>query len=598
MNPAKFIFSCLLFILVNNTVFSQITYPTGMYADTAHAPFYHGVASGDPLPSGVIIWTRITPDSTVFTPLNVNYQIAADSSFTTLIQTGNIITDSAVDWTVKIDVSGLLPNTIYYYRFNNGLGNYSAIGRTRTAPSGSVAELKFAVFSCSSVFSGFFNGYARVADKADSLHAAIHLGDYIYDFVDGDEEVRVPSPYPTVPNTLEGWRNRHEYYLMDPDLRKARAALPWICIWDNHDQDCGGNYACTFTGGNKAYLEWLPVRVPDSTQMLNLYRTINYGNLADIIMADVLMYRHTDTLPNGEYNMMGNSQFNWLEQELTNSTAKWKIVAQQRMIGGWYTNGIPAWVLAMLPNAGAIFDDGSWDGFPASKARLFNFVRTHFIDNMIVLSGDAHVSIAQDLIEDPFNTSMYDAESGTGSVGVEFLPTSISRGNMDESGAPIDLFATINNVDRMANPQHQFADLYNHGYGILHLKNDSTIAQFWYSHILEQDLSDSLGATLVVKDGENHWSRNSGFSSIVETLNSGFSLFPNPANNQITLHFKEAMIDETSIEVIDALGKVYLRIHAPEFTFGNMHQVNIETLPAGLYFVRVGNKFTRKFIKN
>lgn len=567
-----------------------------MYGDTLHAPFYHGVASGDPLPNAIIIWTRITPDTTSFTSINVNYEMAIDSGFTSIISSGVVTTDSSIDWTVKKDVTGLTPNTLYYYRFYNG-SNYSAKGRTRTAPSGASTELKFAVFSCSSVFSGFFNGYARVAEKADSLNAAIHLGDYIYDFVDAEEQVRIPSPYPTVPTTLEGWRNRHEYYLMDPDLRRARGALPWICMWDNHDQDCGGSYTCLFEGGNKAFLEWLPVRIPDSTNMLKLYRTLHYGDLADIIMTDALMFRHSDTLSNGEYNMLGNVQFNWLEQELLNSTSKWKLIPQQRMMGGWYTNGIPTWILDMLPNAGEIFDDGSWDGFPSSKARLFNFVRTHFINNMIALSGDAHVSIAQDLIEDPFNTSMYDPETGTGSVGVEFLPTSISRGNMDESGAPIDLFNTINNIDRMANPQHQFADLFNHGYGILHLREDSTIAQFWYSHILQQDLFDSLGATLIVKDGENHWSRNSGFSSIVDPLSTGFSLFPNPADHQITLHFKDPIDEETAIEIIDAFGRVYMRFNRLDFAYGNMHQINVEWLPSGLYFVRVGNRFTRKFIK-
>ncbi len=569
-----------------------------MYGDTIHAPFYHGVASGDPLSNSVIIWTRITPDSANFTPLNVNYEVATDMAFTSVISSGSVATDSSVDWTVKKDVMGLSPNTIYYYRFNDGSSNYSYIGKTRTAPTGAVSELKFAIFSCSSVFSGFFNGYARVADKADSINAAIHLGDYIYDFVDADEQIRVPNPYPTVPTTLNGWRDRHEYYLMDPDLRRARASLPWICIWDNHDQDCGGDDACLFEGGNKAFLEWLPVRVPDSTDMLNLYRTINYGDMADIIMTDALMFRHTDTLSNGEYNMLGGTQFNWLEQQLINSTAKWKLVAQQRMIGGWYTNGIAPWLLDLLPNAGAVFDDGSWDGFPASKARLFNYVRTNFINNMIVLSGDAHVSIAQDLVEDPFNTSMYDAESGMGSVGVEFLPTSISRGNMDESGAPIDLFNTINEIDKSANPQHQFADLFNHGYGILHLKEDSTIAQFWYSHILQQDLFDSLGATLVVKDAENHWSRTSGFSSVNESLSTGFILFPNPAEDQITLHFKDPLDVGTTIEIIDAFGRVFMRFKDPVFTNGNLHTINVNTLPSGLYFVRVGNWVARKFIKN
>ncbi len=200
----------LFFMLLIQSASGQITYPANMYGDSIHAPFYHGVASGDPLPGSVILWTRITPAPMDFNPYTVNYQLATDSLFASVVAFGSVITDSSFDWTIKVDVTGLSANTVYYYRFDDGAGNYSQRGRTRTAPSGSTSDLRFAVFSCSSVFSGFFNGYARVAEKADSLNAAIHLGDYIYDFVDADEQVRVPSPFPIDPTTLEGWRDRHE----------------------------------------------------------------------------------------------------------------------------------------------------------------------------------------------------------------------------------------------------------------------------------------------------------------------------------------------------------------------------------------------------
>jgi len=594
MFKSSLIILITLFISLN---LKAQTLPSRIFGDTLHAPFYHGVASGDPLSNAVIIWTRITPDSADFTPLNVNYQLASDSLFVSIISSGTMVTDSSSDWTIKKDVMGLSPNTIYYYRFEDGSGNYSTRGRTRTAPTGSVTDLKFAVFSCSSIFSGFFNGYANVAGKADSLNAAIHLGDYIYDFVDAEEQVRIPSPYPIDPSNLEEWRDRHEYYLLDPDLRAAKAMLPWICLWDNHDQDCGGNYTCLYQGGNEAYLEWLPIRAPDTTNQLSIFRTFSFGDLADIIITDALMYRHSDTLLSGAYNMLGTAQFTWLTQQLQNSTAKWKLVAQQRMIGGWYTNGIPPWLLDVLPNAGAIFDDGSWDGFPETKAMLFDFVRTNFIDNMIVLSGDAHVSIAQDLIEDPFNTSTYNSETGLGSVGVEFLPTSISRGNMDESGAPISMFNFVNSIDRQANPQHQFADLFNHGYGLIHLMPDSSIAQFWYAPILQISTQDSLGATLVVKDGENHWSRNSGFSGLKDDAGFLYQMFPNPASSFVTLRFQHAYTEEVKIELIDMFGKVHKTEIIKQFNFGNMHIISVQGLPSGLYFIRINDQESRKLIK-
>jgi alkaline phosphatase D len=592
--------SLVLFIaigLVATRVQGQITLPARMYGDSLHAPFYHGVASGDPLPDAVIIWTRITPDSADFSPLTVNFDFAVDSLFGSILTSGTVVTDSASDWTVKLDVSGLNPNTVYYYRFDDGAGHYSSKGRTKTAPQGVVTDLKFAVFSCSSIFSGFFNGYARVAEKADSLNAAIHLGDYIYDFVDLDEQVRIPSPFPIEPHTLEEWRDRHAYYLLDPDLRAAKARLPWISLWDNHDQDCGGSYACAYQGGNEAFMEWLPIRIVDTTHQLNIYRSFHFGNLADIFVADALMFRHTDTLSNGEYNILGNTQFAWLTQALLNSTAKWKLLPQQRMMGGWYTNGVAQWVLDILPNDGPVFDAGSWDGFPQSKAQLFNFLRTNNINNTMVLSGDAHVSIAQDLVEDPFNSSVYNVATGVGSVGVEFLPTSVSRGNMDEAGAPIGLFTTINNIDRQANPQHQFADLFNHGYGIIHLKPDSSIAQFWYTPILQVSTQDSLGATLVVKDGENHWSRNSGFSGVKEDASTAFQLFPNPATDLITLQFTHVFATTVKIEILDLYGKVLISQEINTNTHGNQHIIPVHGLAAGLYFIRLNNQATKKLIK-
>ena len=589
----------LFFILstITLTSFAQVTYPPRIYGDSLHAPFYHGVASGDPLTNAVIIWTRISPAPADYSPLTVNYQFATDSLFTSIISTGSIITDSSFDWTIKKDITGLSPNTIYYYRFDDGLGNYSTKGKTRTAPTGNIPELKFAVFSCSSIFSGFFNGYAMVAEKSDSINAAIHLGDYIYDYVDAEEQVRVPLPYPTEPANLEEWRDRHDYYLLDPDLRAAKASLPWIILWDNHDQECGGYSPCYVSPGTKAFLEWTPIRLPDTSNQLKIYRTLSYGSFAYIFIADILMFRENDTLLNGEYNLLGTNQYNWLTQQLQASTAKWKIVGQQRMMGGWYTNGISQWLLDLVPNNGPIFDDRSWDGYPGTKALFFDFLRTNFIDNVIVLSGDQHISVAQDLVEDPNNISLYDPVTGNGSVGVEFLPTSITRGNLDEAGAPIGAAAIFTEFDMLANPQHQFVDLYNHGYGLLHLRPDSTIAQFWYNHKLTFNSFDSLGATLIVKDTENHWSRTSGFSFIDNPEKIDFNIFPNPANDYLTIQFEEIPTNNIIIEVVDALGKSYLHQSIANLNYGNLHLLDIRQIPAGLYLVRLNNWVIKKFIK-
>lgn len=587
----------LLGLLLGNEAKAQVVFPPRIFGDTLHAPFYHGVASGDPLSDAVIIWTRITPDSITSPPIGVNYQVSTDSSFLSIIQAGTILADSSENWTLKKDVVGLLPNQVYYYRFDDGNGHYSQTGRTRTAPTGAVSSLKFAVFSCSSIYSGYFNSYARVAEKSGNLNAAIHVGDYIYDFVDSDEEIRVPTPYPSVPITLDEWRQRQAYYLLDPDLRNARASLPWICLWDNHDQECGGIPACTLNPGIEAFYEWLPIRQPDTTQPMIIYRNFEFGDLAEIFVSDVLMFRQADTLSNGEYNLLGTNQSNWLKQGLLNTSSRWKLIPQQRMVGGWYTNGIPSWILDLVPNDGSVFDLGSWDGYPGTKADMMNFIRSNFINDVIFLSGDAHVSIAQDLVEDPHNTSLYDPVTGAGSAGVEFLPTSITRGNLDEGGAPLGAFSLFNDLDRYANPQHQFTDFFNHGYGLLNIMQDSSIAEFWYCPKLYESGQDSLGATLVVKHNENHWSRNSGYSGVDVNQSPQLLLFPNPTHEFLTMQFLNQGPDSFTIRMVDLYGKVVYNEEVLHLNMGNMHILNVTELADGMYFVELNGKVVSKFIK-
>lgn len=211
------------------------TLPNRMFADTLHTPFLYGVASGDPTHQSVIIWTKTEPELTD-SIANVSWQIADDEEMTNIIQSGSSTTSANKDWTVKIEVNDLLPHKFYYYRFVDLEGRHSATGRTKTAPTKNtnVEKLNFAVTSCSSIYSGYFNAYARIAERND-IDLWIHLGDYIYDFVDQDEQVRVPYPSPIDPQTKTEFWQRHRYYLLDPDLRAVRQQQPIAALWDNHD---------------------------------------------------------------------------------------------------------------------------------------------------------------------------------------------------------------------------------------------------------------------------------------------------------------------------------------------------------------------------
>ena len=528
MKTKLLIFIVLSFYFSNHAQSQTWTsLPENMYADTLFAPFYHGVASGDPLSDAVVIWTRITPNEMQTEPLSLSWQVANDSLFTEIVQYGDGETDGSKDWTFKHDVTNLEAASVYFYRFADENGNFSPTGRTKTAPTNgdNTAALKMAVASCSSIYSGFFNAYRRIGERND-LDLFIHLGDYIYDFVDGDEEVRVPEPYPQIPNTLETWRQRHLYHLLDPDLRFIHQKQPIFAIWDNHDMD-----EDDITVSVQAFHEYLPTR--ESNIPIIRYQMLHYGDLLDILLLDILLFRNIDPIADGEFSMMGNTQYEWAKNELLNSTAKWRIVASQNMMGTWSTVGLPD-----LPFFGdGVFDETSWDGFPAERERFLHFWKDNNINNNIVISGDSHVSMAMDLTISPLDSLTYNGETGEGSLGVEILPSSISRGNLDEFGLPISLAQNAVNLSMQANPHHVYEDVTQHGYGILNIAADSVTAEFWYSPILEMSDEEILGKNLVVLDGENHWKRETitGFSDKITKDILGLevsNIYPNPAKNE------------------------------------------------------------------
>lgn len=596
----KVLFSLLILMSAVVLVRAQ---PANMYTDAAYAPFLYGVASFDPTESQVIIWTHITPDSATQAPINVAWEVATDSNFTTIVQSGTATTDAAKDWTVDVDVANLNAYTTYYYRFQAPNGNYTRKGRTRTAPAASntaINHIRMAVASCSSVYSGFFNSYNQIAQRLD-LDAVIHLGDYIYDFVDPDEEIRVPTPYPTTPSTKGEWQDRQRYYLMDPDLRAARQMHPWIVIWDNHDTDYNGPIAVE---SREAFLEYVPMRLTTPTDTKKIYRKFSYGSLVDIFMIDILLYRDVDNLPSGDPSILGTTQYNWLTTELQNSTAKWKLVGNQKMMCGWSVANIPTFFPVTIGN-GTVLDTKSWDGYDASRDQLLDFIENNNINNVMMLSGDAHVSMASDLHQAPTGSG-YNSSTGAGSVAVEFLPTSVTRGNFDEMGYPGWIVSAVEGYMASANPNQVFSDIVNHGYGILDLKADSAIAEFWYMDILNQTTNQTFERGMLLKDGENHWHRTAmsnptdpkdysmtltsqkQLDAIADEIE--LELYPNPSDGKFTLSFKLKQTDDLSIEIVDIATGQLLRTIAKQNYGGNELQqlpINISDLPSGSYYLRL-----------
>ena len=280
--------------------------PAAALAAPAQASFLHGVASGDPLADGLLIWTRATP-SDPSAALAVRWEVAEDAGFARLAASGVFATGPDRDHTVKVEVQGLKPATNYHYRFRSG-GTVSPVGRARTLPVGRLDELVLAVVTCSLHPNGYFNAYDHIS-KLEKLDAVVELGDYIYEFGAGDDDYgmangrrlgRVPEPAHEI-LSLQDYRARHAQYKRDPDLQAAHARCAWICVWDdhevsnddwvggaqNHQPRSEGPWLAREAAALKAYYEWMPIREPRPGRAFEaINRSFQFGDLASLIMVE------------------------------------------------------------------------------------------------------------------------------------------------------------------------------------------------------------------------------------------------------------------------------------------------------------------------
>ena len=473
-------------------------------------PFYYGVASGDPLPDRVIIWTHITPNTAV-EAVEVEWQVASDPSFSQLLQKGTAKSDSSSDHTVKVDVGNLLPHKIYYYRFL-ALGATSPVGRTKTAPAEAADSLKFAVVSCSNYEWGYFNAYRKIGNRAD-LDAVIHLGDYIYEYAPGTygDTTLDRSHIPTHDIlTLEDYRTRYAQYRLDLDLRLAHQHHPFITVWDDHEiannafqtgaqnhKPEQGSYATRREIAKKVYYEWLPVREGQVTAG-ELYRRFKFGSLANLIMLDERLTGRSapvdslghPELNSEERNMLGEQQLNWFTEQLADTSATWKIVGNQ-VIFSYLNWGTPSFNINL----------DSWDGYPAERKKIADFIRSNNISDVVFITGDTHSSWALEVTEDPF--TLYDPDSGEGAFAVEFGTTSVNSGNSDER-FPADSVKLHEKkiTNSPVNPHLKYANLRDHGYLLLSVYPGSVKADWYYVETVKEPTDQEfLGHSLQVDRG-------------------------------------------------------------------------------------------------
>lgn len=576
-------FVLLISLLWSGTLFSQPVLPDNMYPDSTHAPFVHGVASGDPTADAVVVWTHVDVDSADFaTSVDVDWQVATDSTMNAIVQSGSYTTDSSQDFTVNVDVNGLNANTYYWYQFTTN-GSSSVVGRTKTAPVGNVDSLAFGVVSCSSVFSGYFNAYRQLS-RNDELEFIVHVGDYIYEFVDEDEEVRVPVPYPERPHNRSEWRAVHAYYHLDPDFRRVRQQHPFVVLWDNHDV-VGKDLADT-SGSTQAHLEWVPTHLPDASAPNEIYRTLTFGDLMQLTMVDILRFKDSTDVPEADRSILGQTQYDWLTGVLDTTTATWKIHGNQKQMAGFAVPEIPFVDLNALTGS-------SWDSYDTERDRLLSHITDNEIDNFVMLSGDIHMTFVSDLAVDPQGNN-YNAETGAGAAGVEFLPTSISRGNLDELLGSSALAGTFESLALSQNPNTLFFNSTDHGYGIVRLTPDSLVGEVWYCPIMQKSDDQQLGARFVMDVGDNHWRRDIEVSVGEQrgntVANARLKLSPNPATSRVQLALTAQHSQTARIEVVDiATGKTVYTANEIALVANQTHTQTLDLqalgLAAGSYLV-------------
>ncbi|UTZ37243.1 alkaline phosphatase [Vibrio campbellii] len=447
------------------------------------ASFEHGVASGDPTQTQVIIWTRVTTEASY---VDVSWQVSATEDFSSIEQSGTFATDTSRDFTVKVDVQNLNPNTQYYYRFMVGEAS-SIVGITQTLPVGSVDKASMAVVSCSNYPAGYFNVYKEILEQHQkaSFDVVLHLGDYIYEYGAGgyaSEDAAALGREPSEGTeciTLDDYRKRYAQYRQDEDLQALHAALPMIAIWDDHElandawkegaenhHNSEGSFNDRRAAAAAAWTEWLPVRENTFSSML-IYRQFAFGDLINLMMLDTRLVGRDQPLDyfsldaptmeaigglvaqsrSTERELLGTEQLAWLMNAF-NQEAKWNVLGQQVLMSRME---LPSSVMlamfqlftatdeqkmdALLAVNNAIasyladpssdtvklpYNLDAWDGYYVERERVYEIAKASS-GNFVCLAGDTHNAWTSEL-KDVSNNP----------VGVEFATSSVSSPGLEE----------------------------------------------------------------------------------------------------------------------------------------------------------------------
>lgn len=460
------------------------------------ARFKQGVASGDPAPRAITLWTKLAE---VERPGTLTLEVARDAGFRRVVERRRVSARRRYDFAVKQRVRGLKPNERYYYRFEAG-GRSSPVGTFKTLPPpGSRTPIKIAVFSCQAWEAGFYTPHAGLAAEPD-LDLVVCLGDYVYErrFYDedpvrddtlgrnGDGEVQ----------TLREYRQKYALYHTDRNLRAVRQSHPMLAIWDDHEVE--DNYAGKLAGdatldprvaflkrrrnGYRAFFEHMPFAAAGRRKRdrFRTYRSVRLGRNVELLLLDQRQYRSDqpcgDALPpvppcsEAELNdpartFLGRRQKGWLKRRLAASDATWKLIANQAMA-----------MSIDVPATNPVNMD-QWDGYAYERREILSHVRDRGIANVSFLTGDIHTFFAGDVSPE----GRQNALAQPAAVATEFVAGSVTSLGIPETVAamtgtplPPELLAVLadGGAIQSNNPHIRYANTERRGYAVVVARRD------------------------------------------------------------------------------------------------------------------------------
>jgi alkaline phosphatase D len=496
--------------------------------------FTHNVASGEPGPDSVLLWTRyVNPTGG---PSKVRVEISETQDFAKIAGGGQMVTGPWRDHTVKITVDNLAPGKWHWFRFIAPDGSMSPIGRTKTLPVGKAAKFNIAIFSCSNLGFGEFNAYGHAAAR-DDIDLVLHMGDYIYEYARGGYDGGAKFAARIFPSdeilTLADYRLRYASYRADKQLQALHANFPMIPNTDDHEgtndmweggaqnhQADEGDWTNRKNAAMQVWREWLPVgetpwKEYPIADLATYYRTDTRAvgrskpNHAGDFMrapdpAKALSEFRDGAWMDPAMTMMGTEQESWLYKAIARNKGTWAVVGSGTNMGWNFT---PEQALDWFPKdapesrrnfarqgiaaakAGLPYNLDNWGGYPAARSRLLSAAQRADA-NLVVVTGDSHNGWAFDLPE------------GGKPAGVEFGGHSVSSPGFESATQGTDPSVIARGLLESSKSELRWVDTANRGYMHLSLTPQAATNEWVFIQTIKDvSLATKTGHRMKVRPG-------------------------------------------------------------------------------------------------